>query len=201
MSIYIGSQKIGSLYLGSTKIKEAWVGDVKVYGSGSYHFDEVQIGNQIWMAKNLAIDDGQGEPGGIFKRTVNYGQGDVVEYYYDWYAAVRVADTIPGWHLPSNEEWDILADAVGGASIAGLKLKSSYGWYDDGNGTDEYGFTALPAGYSDTYFGERASFLTSTEPYGSPLFAYRRTFLYSSDRMGTGRGSIENPHSVRLIKD
>ena len=40
--------------------------------------DEVTIGTQTCMSKNLAIDDGQG---GISTRTVNYGQGDVVEYY------------------------------------------------------------------------------------------------------------------------
>ncbi len=38
-------------------------------------FDEVTIGNQTWMAKNLAIDDGQG---GIYTHTMNYGQGEDV---------------------------------------------------------------------------------------------------------------------------
>ena len=120
-------------------------------------FDEVTIGNQIWMSKNLAIDDGQG---GIYTRTVNYGQGDVVEHYYTWEAAVRVAASITGWHFPTNDEWNTLASTIGGASVAGNKLKSTYGWeydYDhdrSGGGTDEYGFGAFPAGYYVNEYGD-----------------------------------------------
>lgn len=51
-----------------------------------------------------------------------------------------------GWHLPNDADWDALVEAVGGSSIAGGTLKSTYGWYNNGNGTDEYGFSALPAG-------------------------------------------------------
>ena len=39
--------------------------------------------------------------------------------------------------------------AVGGRSNAGKVLKSQYEWNEEGNGTDEFGFTALPAGYRD----------------------------------------------------
>ena len=52
-----------------------------------------------------------------------------------------------GWHLPSNEEWETLFTAVGGMSVAGTKLKSMSGWSKSGNGTDEFGFKALPAGF------------------------------------------------------
>ncbi|WP_407440977.1 fibrobacter succinogenes major paralogous domain-containing protein [Fibrobacter sp.] len=56
-----------------------------------------------------------------------------------------------GWHLPSYDEWDALRTAVGGSEVAGKMLKSSSGWNDDdgssGNGSDAYGFSALPAGY------------------------------------------------------
>jgi len=49
-----------------------------------------------------------------------------------------------GWHLPTRTEWNALFTEVGGKSTAGKILKSQTGW--DGNGTDEYGFSALPAG-------------------------------------------------------
>ena len=56
----------------------------------------------------------------------------------------------PGWHLPTIIEWKTLFAEVGEISTAGKILKSQTGWYDykgsSGNGTDAYGFSALPAG-------------------------------------------------------
>jgi uncharacterized protein (TIGR02145 family) len=56
-----------------------------------------------------------------------------------------------GWHLPSNDEWEELVDIAGGVKVAGVKLKAKSGWIDykgkSGNGTDDYGFSALPGGY------------------------------------------------------
>lgn len=50
-----------------------------------------------------------------------------------------------GWHLPSNIEWETMLIAVGGVATAGKVLKSTSGW--NGNGTDDFGFSALSAGY------------------------------------------------------
>ena len=162
-------------------------------------FDEVTIGSQTWMSKNLAIDDGQG---GIYTQTVNYGQGDVTEYYYTWDAAVRVANSISGWHLTSNDEWTALANAVGGFEVAGTKLKSSTGW-SSGNGTDDYGFTALPAGkwYPSTgfdYLGTRAYFWTADAR--SSTGAYMRYFD-TGPYMKSDYYDETYAYSVRLIKD
>jgi uncharacterized protein (TIGR02145 family) len=59
-----------------------------------------------------------------------------------------------GWHLPTNEEWEVLTATVGGKETAGKYLKTVSGWYKNGNGTDTYGFSALPGGtgYSDGSF-------------------------------------------------
>ena len=64
----------------------------------------VKIGNQVWMQENLAIDDGDE---GI---TYNPDNG---QYYYTWDAAMRVATSINGWHLPSAEEWNTAAEVCG----------------------------------------------------------------------------------------
>jgi uncharacterized protein (TIGR02145 family) len=148
------------------------------------------------MAKNLAIDDGQG---GILTQIVNYGEVSVTEYYYTWNAAVRVAASIEGWHLPTRAEWDILASTVG--SGPGTKLKSTYGW-SSGNGTDNYGFTALPAGrwYSNSFseFGTRSSFWTS-ESNGSSSSYYR--YFSSNSAMNSNARSNSNGLSIRLVKD
>lgn len=73
-------------------------------------FPSVKIGDQTWMSKNLAIDDG-GE--GIFYNSNNK------EYYYTWDAAVRIAKAIPGWHLPSCEEWNTALEVCGAGCISG----------------------------------------------------------------------------------
>lgn len=117
--------------------------------------DEVTIGTQTWKISNLDIDD---EQGGII--TVN---GNV---YYTQEAAIRVAATVNGWHLPSESEFNTLSSSIGGSSN-GRKLASTSGWTSM-QGTDDYGFNALPLGqytgkYSQTQgVGESAVFWTST---------------------------------------
>lgn len=144
---------------------------------------EIKIGNQVWMNKNLDISDG-GE--GI------YFNEDNGEYYYNWKAAKRVAAQIHGWHLPSRKEWNELVKYTGN-DAANLRDKS---W----EGTDMYGFSAVPAGtwynrFSNVDSGAR--FWTS-EPDGS-LAWYRLIDTGTSvleDNSNQYRG-----FSVRLVKD
>jgi uncharacterized protein (TIGR02145 family) len=66
---------------------------------------------------------------------------------YDWGTALGACP--PDWHLPSFDEWQTLVNLAGGDSIAGKKLKAKSGWEFEGksnNGTDKYGFSALPGG-------------------------------------------------------
>ena len=57
----------------------------------------------------------------------------------------RVQGICPdGWHLPNNDEWNELFAAVGGVATAGKALKSQTGWAYRGNGSDDYGFSAIP---------------------------------------------------------
>jgi uncharacterized protein (TIGR02145 family) len=51
-----------------------------------------------------------------------------------------------GWHLPTKTEIETLLAVVGGQLTACKMLKSTDGWFDSGNGTDAFGFSALPAG-------------------------------------------------------
>ena len=59
----------------------------------------VKIGGDVWMDENLAINDGG--DGIYFNKKTNM-------YYYDWNAAKRIADSLPGWHLPSIGEWGVV---------------------------------------------------------------------------------------------
>lgn len=167
---------------------------------------EVTIGDQTWSTKNLALTD-WGE--GIVTKVVNYGQGNVIEYYYTWPAAVRVANLVEGWHLPTRAEWDTL-DSYIGWRTAGTKLKSTYGWDPDTSaGTDDYGFCALPAGYttnpnpstSFSEFGKEAIFWTSTNSSGSSAYALAKCFDWTLSMNDLSEGKYDFYCTVRLIKD
>lgn len=199
MSIYLGSNKIKNLYFGSQKIGSLYLGGQKVYSAGG-SIPSVKIGNQIWMSQNLAIDDGNG---GIYTQTVQYdvySEEEVVEYYYTWAAAVRVANSVQGWHLPTRSEWDTLASTVG--TNPGTKLKSTYGW-SSGNGTDNYGFSAFPAGrrYSSSFsnFGTKSYFWTTDER--SSVTAFYRSFGTGQSITSDYSNKTNYCYSVRLVKD
>jgi uncharacterized protein (TIGR02145 family) len=170
-----------------------------VYGPsvpcGDKTYKTVKIGNQTWFAENLnynvegsmCYDD---DPANCAK----YGR------LYTWEAAKSVCPT--GWHLPSDDEWDILVDYAGGSSTAGTKLKSKSGWGNNGNGTDQYGFSALPGGFDDKdqLYEDGGSF--SYAEYGGwwwssdgiPWIMY----YGGGDMWGGGHGT---GYSVRCVQD
>jgi len=106
-------------------------------------YKTVKIGSQVWMAENLGYPIG----GRYYKDEHAYGK----KYHllYDWHSAMVACPS--GWHLPSQREWNTLIDFVGGEKVAGEKLKAKSGWNPEGkkscNGTDEFGFAALPGGF------------------------------------------------------
>jgi len=71
---------------------------------------------------------------------------------YNWETAMTVCPS--GWHLPSQAEWSILTELVGGDFTEGRVLKAKTGWNNndsyDSEGTDAYGFSAMPGGYVDS---------------------------------------------------
>ena len=110
-----------------------------------------------------------------------------------------------GWHLPSKTEWNTLFTAVGGRLTAGQVLKSQTGWDDSGNGTDAFGFSALPAGYGDYYGdyyyeGYYAYFWSSTEYYSN--YAYSMYLYYDFDYANLDYDDKDyGVSSVRCLKD
>ena len=112
-----------------------------------------------------------------------------------------------GWHLPTSYEFDLLRIAVG-TSTSGKELKSTSGWDDydgeSGNGTDSFGFSALPAGYGNIngYFdndGKYAHFWTSTD--FNIYNAYLLTFYYNLDETRSSYTETEVIFSVRCVKN
>jgi uncharacterized protein (TIGR02145 family) len=109
-------------------------------------YKTVKIGSQIWMAENLNYD-----ANGSKCYNNNSSNCDKYGKLYDWEAAKKACPS--GWHLPSDAEWITLFNYAGGELAGdGKKLKAKNGWNktkngNNGNGTDEYGFAALPGGY------------------------------------------------------
>ena len=115
-----------------------------------------------------------------------------------------------GWHLPKEMELKMLRTAVGGQYRAGKMLKSINGWnwneHDDlnGNGTDDYSFAALPAGYRnyDGLFsneGYLASFWSSDEVNSDD--ACNMYMYHYNDEAYVKIGFKYDGMSVRCVKD
>jgi uncharacterized protein (TIGR02145 family) len=87
-------------------------------------------------------------------------------------------------------------------------LKSTSGWNDydgaSGNGTDDFGFSALPGGYRDSdgsfyYVGRYGYWWTATESGAS--LAYTRNMNYNNDYVDYGYDFKEDGWSVRCVGD
>lgn len=140
-------------------------------------YKTVQIGNQEWMAENLKVTKySDGTEINLIESSTDWSvyidkaycyydnsssNADTYGALYTWSAAMNgdfssnnnpsdIQGVCPdGWHLPSYTEWTELTDYLGGANIAGDKLKES-------DATNETGFSARFGGgrYTDTNNGE-----------------------------------------------
>ena len=109
---------------------------------------EIKIGAQTWTTKNLDVSKFRnGEAIPLAKTNAEWalaGQNQQPAwcYYenkgengikygklYNWYAVNDPRGLAPsGYHIPTDAEWTILTDYLGGDSIAGAKMKSTSGW-------------------------------------------------------------------------
>jgi uncharacterized protein (TIGR02145 family) len=158
----------------------------------------VTIGTQTWMAENLRYETPDAK----------CYDCEIFGMLYAWKTAINICPD--GWHLPSDNEWDTLRDFVenisGCSNCAGILLKSTSYWYYYGNGTDDFGFSALPGGKPSSpdrvpsRRGIEASFwsLTSTSDNWWGHFRYL-SYLYInllSETFSQGDWT-----SVRCLKD
>ena len=197
------------------------------YGSFEYAgqtYRTVTIGTQTWMAQNLNYNatnskcfgdnTGRDSLGNCAKygRLYNWSTAMVIDAKYNseyWGGSdVKHRGVCPtGWHLPSNAEWTTLTDFVGGSSTAGTKLKATSGWNDyngSGNGTDEFGFSALPGGYgySGGYFnyaGNYGYWWSASENNSNS--AYYRNVYYSIEDVYYYGNDKSRLYSVRCLQD
>jgi uncharacterized protein (TIGR02145 family) len=162
------------------------------------------------------------------KATEKYGTYGV---YYNW-EAVETLEVPEGWHVATPEEWDALSlySGMTEEEIAleevpekGNVLKSTTGWEEDTNGTDDFGFNILAAGaydvdyvkdadgnyiqHPDGSFAEAASFVAQ----GVYAVFYLSTDDYGeTKRQYSGDGAVtqynwyfdaQKGYNIRLVKD
>ena len=163
----------------------------------------VKIGEQIWMAENLAYKPDSGICWAYDNDNTNVAQ---YGYLYNWNTAKKVCPV--GWHLPSDEEWSVLTDYLGGVEVAGTKMKSSSGWNDNGNGTNESGFNAFPGGYlqvqdSENFYsvGSYGYWWSSSESGDRNKSMAWLLLLLKNNGMSSYYYYKADGYSVRCIKD
>jgi uncharacterized protein (TIGR02145 family) len=189
-----------------------------------YTYTSVVLGNgQEWMAENLRTATyANGDPIPNIIDSIPWSQLNTPAWcnydnssandaiygkLYNWYTVSDPRNVCPaGWHVPTDEEWTILTDFLGGESVAGGKMKTTTGWEAANTGaTNESGFSGLPGGSrssssgSFSYVGYDGYWWSSSEnDTGNAWSRY----------LGNGNGSAyryftskRNGFSVRCLRD
>lgn len=200
-------------------VSPSWTcGEAITYAGVGY--STVQIGEQCWFAENL--------------RTITYLNGDAIpqnlsQYswsnttsgamafqennpttsgLYNWYAGVDPRGLCPsGWHVPTDGEWTVMTNFLGGESVAGAQMKATYGWHNGGNGTNSSGFSGLPGGFRASHGGPHLGFSFngeegywwSSSPNGSNGFG--RLLRSYTEFFSTYNGEPKLGFSVRCVRD
>ncbi|TSA23454.1 hypothetical protein D4R71_08545 [bacterium] len=193
-------------------------------------YKTVKIGDQVWMAENLRVTHYRnGEP--IPNLTANndwtwtpsgaycvYDNNPLnAESYgnlYNWLAVDDICSLAPGgWHIPTDEEWQILIDYLGGGTIAGGKMKEigtiEVGdgiWHEPNTGaTNESGFKGLPGGYRYLVSGEFKKIGYYSYFWSSSGSSVTTAWSWSlrNDSQGVGHVGVDKRYgySVRCIRN
>jgi Fibrobacter succinogenes major domain (Fib_succ_major). len=176
------------------------------------------IGGQVWMAENLNYFDIEGAASSVKNDWCYWDKPENCESagrLYTWKVAQRICPE--GWRLPTNEDWRALLTAVGADSVNEIlwtgssKLKSVSGWENDGSGTDDFGFTALPAGkrfftkVQDGFSFHGCSALmwssTQAEDGAADTLAFQMSLDCSNDNIVINTVKKIDGLSVRCVKE
>jgi len=200
-----------------------------IYGSGVTDIDgnfynSIIINGQEWMTENLrttAYANGD-TIANIPNATQwnNLTSGAWIHYkndsqyenpygkLYNWFAVTDPRNVCPtGWHAPSDSEWTVLSDYLGGEFLAGGKMKSTglqYWLSPNINATNESGFSGLPGGYcvssAACYTMVTTGYWWSSTEY-STNNGWFRDLIYNLSRLRRDGGSKKFGLSVRCLKD
>jgi uncharacterized protein (TIGR02145 family) len=189
---------------------------------------QIQIGEQIWMGTNLAVvtyRNGDSIPEGDLDTywkvygmlgrpafcSYNYKTNNNGEYgkLYNWFAVDDSRGLCPeGWKIPTDNDWNILTQYLGGFDVAGMKLKAADDWFENIDGTNEIGFNGYPGGFRDsdgTFYTEGlyyGNWWTASENSDSSAWSRTLSFLDNKiHRYSIGQTLKSLGFSVRCIKE
>jgi len=170
-------------------------------GGGNYTYTgrTVKIGDLTWMAENLNRNtDNSWCSDNDDSNCARYGR------LYTWDAAMNACPA--GWRLPDTTEWNNLIVAAG--DNYAIKLRATSGW--SYNGTDDYGFSALPGGFRSSRgdfinIGTDAYWWSATELSFAgvavvPREAWYQTMFYRGESMTKSIARKDNGYSVRCVQ-
>jgi uncharacterized protein (TIGR02145 family) len=187
-----------------------------------YTYDLVAIGSQCWFAENLRTEhymNGDPIPGNLAiaewtsttsgAQAISDNNPTNLETYgrlYNGFAVDDVRGLCPtGWHVPTDAEWTVLADHLGGSSVAGTAMKSSPADSPSWNGTNTSGFSALPGGfrnYNSGYFSGEGDtgYWWSASPEGASS-AWSWKLFTDLEIVYQSYYSLRYGFSVRCVRD
>ena len=192
-------------------------------------YKTIVIGTQEWMAENLNTSiyrNGDAIPTNLDNAAWQNTTSGACAYYnddpsyacpygklYNWYACVDARQLCPvGWHVPTDAEWTVLTNYLGGESVAGGKMKTNGTieagaglWYSPNAGaTNSSGFSGAPGGLRSYvggyYFIGEDVYLWSSSEVGTDLAWF--SFLYYGDGFANWYNyEKSNGFSVRCLMD
>ncbi len=207
----------------SIETSESSSGTVIDIDGNIYH--TVTIGNQVWMTENLKttryrngdaifnVKDSKEWSAlavGAYCWYNNISRTYKTDYgaLYNWYVVNDIRNIAPlGWHVPTDTEWNTLADFLGGWEEAGCKLKETgtTHWLTPNTGaTNSTGFTSIPGGlrnFDGTFFdiGSTGGYWSSTEY--SYTYAWSRDMFFDDGRASGDCNLKVLGFSVRCLRD
>lgn len=183
----------------------------------------IKIGNQLWMASNLKTTKYRnGDPivnmtDYLVWVTLNSGaycdydnlasNGTTYGHLYNYYAVNDSRNIAPaGWHIPSDAEWDVLVDYLGGSSVAGGKMKetgTTHWMLPNYGATNESGFTGMPGGGTNTrgWNINVYGFWWSSTEFNTTQAWYRYVYKGDTEIVRTYNNTKTSGYSVRCIRD
>ncbi len=193
-------------------------GNTFIDDRNSITYSTILIGTQCWMAENLNYDQSSYGNDWCYDDTPAYC--DTYGRMYDWAAVMQGASSSSsnpsgvqgvcpaGWHVPSDEEWTELTTYVGNNGYSGTEgtaLKSTSGWNSGGNGTDNFGFTALPGGFRNGFgnafdqIGNLGLWWGATE--AATTHAFDRSMTFETSIVNNDAINKQDGFSVRCLSD
>jgi len=123
---------------------------------------------------------------------------------YNWYAVNDPRNLcISGWHVPSIQEWETMINFLGGVDVAGEKMKTTYGWYQGGNGTNTSGFSGLPGGVGVAAYsgsGDEGRFWSSS-PFNGEALSVQTSYFHDNVTNFGYSNELNTGLSVRCVNN